>query len=79
MIESASNGMPGWIQNFVISLVQSGDLTIATVTRSEARECGAVIPSMSLLQRPDHDLSLYDESLGAQVSAYYLSVLNLEC
>ncbi|KPJ03277.1 Adenylate cyclase type 10 [Papilio xuthus] len=74
MIESASNGMPGWIQNFVISLVQSGDLTIATVTRSEARETGAVMPSISLLQRPDHDLSLYDESLGAQASIYSLNI-----
>ncbi|XP_045537580.1 adenylate cyclase type 10-like [Papilio machaon] len=74
MIESASNGMPGWIQNFVISLVQSGDLTIATVTRTEASECGAVMPSISLLQRPDHDLSLYDESLGAQASIYSLNL-----
>ncbi|KAL0869690.1 hypothetical protein ABMA27_005935 [Loxostege sticticalis] len=57
VVESASGGMPGWIQNFVISLVQRGVLSVVTVSRSEAIESGAVIPSPALLQRPGQDLN----------------------
>lgn len=57
MIESASGGMPGWIQNFVISLVQRGTLTVVTVSRYEAQASGAIMPSPTLLQRTDIDLN----------------------
>ncbi|CAH2042556.1 unnamed protein product, partial [Iphiclides podalirius] len=80
LIESASDGMPGWIQNFVISLVQRGGLTIVSVTRSEAQECGAVIPSLPLLQRSQRDMSFYDEWLAGQVAvAKLFSIRVLEC
>ncbi|XP_063831003.1 uncharacterized protein LOC135080250 [Ostrinia nubilalis] len=57
VIESASGGMPGWIQNFVISLVQRGVLSVVTVPREEALESGAVMPSPALLQIPGHEMS----------------------
>ncbi|XP_026320727.1 adenylate cyclase type 10-like [Hyposmocoma kahamanoa] len=49
VIESASGGLPGWVQNFVISLIQRLQLTVVTVSRSEAMESGAVMPSPALL------------------------------
>ncbi|XP_061721074.1 uncharacterized protein LOC133527896 [Cydia pomonella] len=49
LIQSASNGVPGWIQDFIISLVQRGDLTVETTTRAKALEQGAVMPTPSLL------------------------------
>ncbi|KAI8419937.1 hypothetical protein MSG28_008555 [Choristoneura fumiferana] len=49
VIQSASDGMPGWIQNFVISLVQRGALSVVTVTQPEALQAGAVMPPPSLL------------------------------
>lgn len=49
MIECASGGLPGWIQNFVISLIQRSQLTVVTVPRSEAVESGAIMPSSTLL------------------------------
>ncbi|XP_059059672.1 adenylate cyclase type 10-like [Achroia grisella] len=58
IIESASGGMPGWIQNFVISLIQRGVLTVVTVPRAEAVESGAIIPSPTLLQRSEADINI---------------------
>ncbi|KAJ2948305.1 hypothetical protein O0L34_g7542 [Tuta absoluta] len=63
VLESASGGLPGWIQNFVISLMQRGELTVVTVPRSEAVEAGAVLPLRSFLQRTivedaSHDIDI---------------------
>ncbi|XP_060805393.1 adenylate cyclase type 10 isoform X1 [Amyelois transitella] len=55
VIECASGGIPGWIQNFLISLVQRGVLSIVTVSRSEAVDSGAIMPPPQLLQRTDDD------------------------
>ncbi|XP_047997302.1 adenylate cyclase type 10-like [Leguminivora glycinivorella] len=49
LIQSASNGISGWIQDFIISLVQQGDLTVETTTRDKAMKQGAVMPERSLL------------------------------
>ncbi|XP_063366870.1 adenylate cyclase type 10-like [Cydia amplana] len=49
LIQSACNGVPGWIQDFIISLVQQGDLTVETTTRAKALEQRAVMPTPSLL------------------------------
>ncbi|CAH0401382.1 unnamed protein product [Chilo suppressalis] len=71
IIESASGGMPGWIQNFVISLVQRGVLTVVTVLRSEAKESGAVMPSPALLQRAAYDsISEKHNLIGASCHIY---------
>ncbi|XP_022816749.1 adenylate cyclase type 10-like [Spodoptera litura] len=52
VIESASGGSPGWIQNFLIALVQRGALTIVTMTRQEAqKKPGLVMPASTLLQK----------------------------
>lgn len=62
VIESASGGMPGWIQNFVISLVQCGALTVVTIPRCDALAAGAVMPSPGLLQLPDCELQPQEDS-----------------
>lgn len=49
-MESASGGLPGWIQNFVISLVQREELSIMMLSRFEAQKLGAVMPSPAMLQ-----------------------------
>lgn len=49
-MESASGGLPGWIQNFVISLVQREELNIMMLSRFEAQKLGAVMPSPAMLQ-----------------------------
>ncbi|XP_075981642.1 adenylate cyclase type 10-like [Anticarsia gemmatalis] len=72
VIESASQGLPGWIQNFVISLVQQGALTMATVSRTEAVKTGAVLPHPTLLER----ISDYNEeqlSIYSYISASVMS------
>nr|XP_049701323.1 adenylate cyclase type 10 [Helicoverpa armigera] len=52
VIESASGGLPGWIQNFLIALVQRGALTIVTLSRHEAqKKPGTVMPAISLLHK----------------------------
>ncbi|CAH0695976.1 unnamed protein product [Spodoptera exigua] len=52
VIESASGGSPGWIQNFLIALVQRGALIIVTMTRQEVqKKPGLVLPASSLLQK----------------------------
>lgn len=44
--------MPGWIQNFLIGLVQRGALTIVTLTRSEAsKKPGIVMPASNMLEK----------------------------
>lgn len=53
MVESASGGLPGWVQNFVISLIQRLQLTVVRVPRSEAVEAGAIMPSPALLTTID--------------------------
>lgn len=49
-MESASGGLPGWIQNFVISLVQREELSIMMLSRFEVQKLGAVMPSPAMLQ-----------------------------
>ncbi|XP_037295199.1 adenylate cyclase type 10 isoform X2 [Manduca sexta] len=76
VIESASGGMPGWIQNFVISLVQHGALSVVTVSRNEAIESRAVMPSLALLQRADCDINpLCDDPLMRRPS--YQSIYSI--
>nr|XP_037873495.1 adenylate cyclase type 10 isoform X1 [Bombyx mori] len=76
VIETASAGMPGWIQNFVISLVQRGALSIVTVTREEAIDLGAVVPSSTLLRRTDvHIGAQYDDALSKRLS--YQSIYSI--
>ncbi|CAK1552980.1 unnamed protein product [Leptosia nina] len=64
VIESASDGLPGWIQNFLICLVQREQLTMVTVPRSQALDTGALIPPMSLIKKSDGKIRLPPDALG---------------
>ncbi|XP_026743294.1 adenylate cyclase type 10-like [Trichoplusia ni] len=69
VIESASGGMPGWIQNFVISLVQRGALTIITTSRQEVQKMpGLIIPTPGLLQKPNMEFEDDDDAVGKRHS-----------
>ncbi|CAG9563860.1 unnamed protein product [Danaus chrysippus] len=72
IIESASEGLPGWIQNFVISLVQRGQLTMMTMSRSEALEMGAVTPSPALLETDTTNTSFEDIECSKDSYSYVL-------
>ncbi|OWR40760.1 RNA recognition motif protein [Danaus plexippus plexippus] len=72
IIESASEGLPGWIQNFVISLVQRGQLTMMTMSRSEALEMGAVTPSPALLETDTTSTSFEDIECSKDSYSYVL-------
>lgn len=81
VIESASGGMPGWIQNFVISLVQRGALTIVTLPRSEAqKKPGVVMPAQTLITKakPSIDFEKEDEKKGRQsFQVLYVYLFNI--
>ncbi|XP_045486493.1 adenylate cyclase type 10-like [Pieris rapae] len=62
VIESASDGLPGWIQNFLICLVQREQLTMVTVPRTQALDTGALTPPTFLLKKPDDKISVSSES-----------------
>ncbi|XP_045502162.1 adenylate cyclase type 10-like [Colias croceus] len=64
VIESASDGLPGWIQNFLICLVQREQLTMVTVPRSQALDIGALIPPSTLLKKSENKQSIMSESFG---------------
>ncbi|CAG4947636.1 unnamed protein product [Colias eurytheme] len=64
VIESASDGLPGWIQNFLICLVQREQLTMVTVPRSQALDIGALIPPSTLLKKSENTQSITSESFG---------------
>ncbi|CAG9762742.1 unnamed protein product [Ceutorhynchus assimilis] len=51
VIQSRSNGNPGWIESFLISLEQSGGLFIKTITRKVAYETGLVLPPLYMMER----------------------------
>ena len=62
--------MPGWIQNFLIGLVQRGALTICTVPRSEVvNKPGVVMPAETLIQKP---VEIEDGTLSKRRSAQVL-------
>ncbi|KAJ0174028.1 hypothetical protein K1T71_010174 [Dendrolimus kikuchii] len=77
VIESASGGSPGWIQNFVISLVQRGALSVVTVTRSEALAAGAIIPLPTLLQRSDYDVNICPNDDTSERKHSYQSIYSV--
>ncbi|XP_050306071.1 adenylate cyclase type 10-like isoform X2 [Anthonomus grandis grandis] len=51
VIQSRSNGNPGWVESFLISVMQSGGLFIKTITRKLAYESGLVVPPLYMMVR----------------------------
>ncbi|CAH4029144.1 unnamed protein product [Pieris brassicae] len=64
VIESASDGLPGWIQNFLICLVQREQLTMVTVPRTQALDTGALTPPTFLLKKPDGKISISSDNFS---------------
>ncbi|KAK2576827.1 hypothetical protein KPH14_005461 [Odynerus spinipes] len=58
LIQEKSLGNPGWIESYLISLMQSGTLAIIIVTRKEADIMGYVLPDENMLKRPTSDTVL---------------------
>ncbi|XP_014609400.1 PREDICTED: adenylate cyclase type 10-like, partial [Polistes canadensis] len=51
LIQNRSLGNPGWIESYLMTLMQSGNLAIITVTRREAENMGYVLPTIEMLKR----------------------------
>lgn len=51
MIQIRSNGNPGWIESFLISLVQGGGLNIHKVLKETLNDSGLVVPFDEMLVR----------------------------
>ncbi|XP_066584846.1 adenylate cyclase type 10-like [Prorops nasuta] len=60
LIQEKSSGNPGWIESYLVSLVQAGGLVILNVTKQEAEEMGYVLPPNNMLDRSESDTALQE-------------------
>ncbi|XP_024946802.1 adenylate cyclase type 10 [Cephus cinctus] len=51
VIQEKSMGSPGWIESYLLSLVQVGGLVIKTISEKHLRNTALVIPSVEMLKR----------------------------
>ncbi|KAF5292379.1 hypothetical protein FQA39_LY03413 [Lamprigera yunnana] len=51
LIQAKSNGNPGWIESFLISLMQTGWLQVQQMTKADINEGGLVKPPLEMLTR----------------------------
>ncbi|XP_033176159.1 adenylate cyclase type 10 [Bombus impatiens] len=51
LIQERSFGNPGWIESYLVSLLQVGGLEIVNITKREANIKGYVLPPVSMLER----------------------------
>ncbi|XP_076237951.1 adenylate cyclase type 10 [Calliopsis andreniformis] len=51
LIQERSFGNPGWIESYLISLLQAGGLQIINISKKEANIQGYVLPPISMLKR----------------------------
>lgn len=64
VIQSRSNGNPGWVENFLVSLIQAGGLVVRSVDKKDIIELGLVMPPLSMMQRlPEHEIDQTDSVL----------------
>lgn len=63
VIQSRSNGNPGWVESFLVSLIQAGGVSVKSLDRNEVTELGLVAPPLRMLLRvvEDEDVSLGSE------------------
>lgn len=67
VIQSRSNGNPGWVESFLVSLTQAGGLVVRSVDKSDVTELGLVAPPLSMMQRLTED-DLQDSETGSLYS-----------
>lgn len=51
LIQEKSFGNPGWIESYLISLLQAGGLEIVNISKKDAVIKGYVLPPVSMLKR----------------------------
>nr|XP_033321137.1 LOW QUALITY PROTEIN: adenylate cyclase type 10-like [Megalopta genalis] len=51
LLQEKSFGNPGWIESYLVSLLQAGGLEIVIISKNEAIEEGYVIPPVTMLKR----------------------------
>ncbi|KAF5300893.1 hypothetical protein FQR65_LT09056 [Abscondita terminalis] len=51
LIQSKSSGNPGWIESFLVSLIQAGGIQIQYMSRADINEIGLVTPAFNMLSR----------------------------
>lgn len=80
VIQSRSNGNPGWVESFLVSLIQAGGLVVRSVDRSDVGELGLVAPPLSMMQRLNDDEMQESEtgSLYSEAKQWYKVMENWE-
>ncbi|XP_078052180.1 adenylate cyclase type 10 [Augochlora pura] len=61
LIQEKSFGNPGWIESYLVSLLQAGGLEVVIITKNEAIEKGYVIPPITMLKRFAKSASTMDQ------------------
>ena len=51
LIQEKSFGNPGWIESYLLSLTQSGNLVTVHISKILAEEMGYVLPPIYMLKR----------------------------
>lgn len=51
MLQSLSEGKPGWMENFLISLIQSSEIIVRNMTYKEAYDRGLQMPPTHMIKR----------------------------
>lgn len=68
IIQLRSNGNPGWVESFLVSLIQAGGLAVTSLDRREVTELGLVAPPLSMILRVSGDTDLEDSESGSLFS-----------
>ncbi|KAK4883887.1 hypothetical protein RN001_000158 [Aquatica leii] len=55
LIQAKSGGNPGWIESFLVSLIQAGGLQIQHMTRTDMNEIGLITPPLEMLTRLSYE------------------------
>lgn len=50
-IQLKSSGNPGWVESFLVSLMQSGGLKMREMSRENAYDNGIVVPPLYMIMR----------------------------
>ncbi|KAF3423043.1 hypothetical protein E2986_13887 [Frieseomelitta varia] len=67
-IQEKSLGNPGWIESYLVSLLQVGDLEIIHITKKEARIKGYVLPPTHMLKRFTEQKNIFIKTYSADLT-----------
>ncbi|KAJ8667553.1 hypothetical protein QAD02_009216 [Eretmocerus hayati] len=72
IIQERSSGNPGWIESYLISLMQSEGIVLKNLTRLQIHNMGLVTPPEHYLKRLTNELVFEDEKNSSEESMWHL-------